>query len=465
MTPTDRTQTAHLSPFSTQEVAETPLLLLCLRAQGSIDDRERMVVPSNGLVLGRRPAGAGRAAPGFLYLDDPLASSNHARLQREGEVWTLVDLGSKNGTFVDGERLGVPVELKDGARIFVGNHGFVFRLASAQQIEAIKAELSDPLGPVATVSPRLAMLCSKLRRLAPSSTEVLLSGETGVGKEVYAHALHARSGRPGRFVALNCAAIPRELVESELFGYRQGAHSTAQSAKAGLIEQAEGGTLFLDEIGEMSVEAQTKLLRFLQDRHLTPLGSTRPRLVDVRVIAATNRDVVPGASGAVRDDLLGRLGAAPVRIPPLRERIEDVGRLVLHFLAHHGLGGTPVPLGVDLAAARAMMLARYPLNVRELEKMIAAAVALSGPAQWIGLGDLPETLTAPPPVVAEQIFAAQTYSGRKPPEPAPAAEELERLLRVHDGNVADVARAVGRQRAAVWRWLKRYGLEPKVFKE
>ena len=162
----------------------------------------------------------------------------------------------------------------------------------------MKTELVTPLGPVATVSPALAVACDRLRRLAPSESELFIVGETGVGKEVYARAVHDASGRKGRFMAINCAAIPRDLVESELFGYRQGAHSTAHAAKPGLIEEAEGGTLFLDEIGEMTGEAQIKLLRFLQDRELTPLGATRPRRMDVRIVAATNR--TSSLTGAAR---------------------------------------------------------------------------------------------------------------------------------------------------------------------
>src|SRR5262249_32937978 len=163
-----------------------------------------------------------------------------------------------------------------------------------------------------TASPLLAVACDRLRRLAASSSELLIVGETGVGKEVYARAVHGASGRKGRFMAINCAAIPRELVESELFGYRAGAHSTAHQAKPGLIEEAESGTLFLDEIGEMTHEAQIKLLRFLQDRELTPLGATRPRQIDVRIIAATNRTLSAAGSGkthpGVRDDIVARLG-------------------------------------------------------------------------------------------------------------------------------------------------------------
>ena len=140
---------------------------------------------------------------------------------------------------------------------------------------AVDEDAAQPFAPVPTLSPALAMTNSRLRRLAPSQGEILLVGETGVGKEVFARAIHDRSGRKGPLVAINCAAIPRELVESELFGYEKGAHSTAQGRKIGLIEAAQGGTLFLDELGEMPIELQSKLLRFLQDKRFTPLGSTR----------------------------------------------------------------------------------------------------------------------------------------------------------------------------------------------
>src|SRR5262249_6345880 len=247
-----------------------------------------------------------------------VARGQPARLQRVAGGYELEDLGSKNGTWLDNARLTERTKLRDGALLFFGNHVGIFRVASALEVEAMKNELVAPLGPVATVSPGLAVACDRLRRLAASEGELLIVGETGVGKEVYARAVHGASGRKGRFMAINCAAIPRELVESELFGYRAGAHSTAHQAKPGLIEEAEGGTLFLDEIGEMTPEAQIKLLRFLQDRELTPLGSTRPRRIDVRVVAATNR-TAPGSAGkaaaGLRDAIGARLGAAPIHLP------------------------------------------------------------------------------------------------------------------------------------------------------
>jgi DNA-binding NtrC family response regulator len=427
------------------------------------------------------------AAPaelGALLLPDPLVSANHARLARVmGAVgaagspaaaaaasdfaYLLSDLGSKNGTFVDGVRIDAPVRLRDGAVVFLGDHVAVFRLVSPRALDAIQVEVTAPLGPVGTSSPALALACDRLRRLAPADGELMLLGETGVGKEVYARAVHRQSGRRGRFVAINCGAIPGDLVESELFGFRAGAHSTAHAAKAGLIEEAEGGTLFLDEIGEMAPEAQLKLLRFLQDRELTPLGSTRARKVDVRVIAATNRADGPSgrSPGGLREDILGRLGVSPIHLPPLRERIEDLGALVAHFLRR-----LPAPARTfEQAAFRALALHAWPLNVRELEKSLATAAVLTGGERPIALRDLPPALghaavghgtaTRGAPAARETRPAPAPESA-----PTPTAAQIEELLGRHQGNVAEVARALGKQRAAVWRWMKKWGIGVERFR-
>jgi DNA-binding NtrC family response regulator len=455
--PRERTQTALLSTVARGEGAQVPLLLCCGRADGAVAAALRAIPVGEGVHIGR--AGGEAAATGQLLLDDPLVSGRHAQLGRSGGSYQLTDESSKNGTFVEGERLGGVAPLADGARLFIGNHAFVFRQVPASDLEAIEEERAGPLGPVPTTSPVLARICHKLRRLAVTEAELLLAGETGVGKEVYARAIHAASRRPGRFAAINCAALPRDLVESELFGYRSGAHSTAHVAKAGLLEEAEGGTLFLDEIGEMPLEAQTKLLRFLQDKELVPLGATRPRKLDVRVVAATNRAVGPGSTSGLRDDLLARLGASPLRLPPLRERIEDLGALVAHFA--RAAGARPI---FALGAFRALVLHGWPLNVRELEKVLLAAFALTEGRRPVDLRDLPEAVGqpaagagTPAPVVAARLQ-------RKSPEPAPSAQELETLLEQHGGRVAEVSRALGRQRAAVWRWIKQLGLKPEKFR-
>jgi pSer/pThr/pTyr-binding forkhead associated (FHA) protein len=300
MTSRDQTLTAVQSPLAPGEQKDRAVLLMVGSAEmPGLPARTRLQILGDELVVGRRAPDELRPGAHALVLADGVVSGQHARLLRApGGGYEVEDLGSKNGTWLDNAKLTERTKLRDGALLFFGNHAGVFRLASSLEVEACKAELVNPLGPVATVSPALATACDRLRRLSASEGELFIVGETGVGKEVYARAVHQKSGRKGRFMAINCAAIPRELVESELFGYRAGAHSTAHQAKPGLIEEAEGGTLFLDEIGEMSAEAQTKLLRFLQDRELTPLGATRPRRMDVRIIAATNR--TSGLTGASR---------------------------------------------------------------------------------------------------------------------------------------------------------------------
>lgn len=459
----ERTLTAQVDAALASGSASVPLLLLAARAgQGEVRPEDRLMVLGRSLELGRT-SGAGPAVlPGAWALEDPMASSKHARLVRGDEGFTLEDLGSKNGTFVNGTRLTGAAALVDGDLVQLGGHFFVFRMATQEQLDAVRAELALPLCPVATVSPRLALQSARLRKLAASDAEVLLVGETGVGKEIYARALHASSGRKGRFVALNCAAIPRELMESELFGFRAGAHSTASGAKPGLVEEAEGGTLFLDEIGDMARDAQTKLLRFLQDRTLTPLGGTRARTLDVRVVAATNRHVMPGATDGLRDDLLGRLGAAPLWLPPLRERREDLGALIAHFLAQERKKRGGAPRGVEARALAALAGAYLPLNVRQLEKIVTAAVALAQGQALIDRVHLPDSLpSAPPAPLPSERPLGEPRVGRKPPQPPPEPRDVARLLAQHQGNVAEVARALGRQRAAVWRWIKQFGLDPE----
>jgi transcriptional regulator with PAS, ATPase and Fis domain len=451
----EQTLTAVQSPLSPGEQKDRAVLLVVGSAERpALPARTRLQIIGDELILGRRA----EALPGttnVAVLDDGLVSGRHARIARGAGGYDIEDLGSKNGTWVDNLRSEGKARLRDGALVFCGNHIAVFRMVSHIELEAIKAELVAPLGPVATASPTLAVACDRLRRLAASEGELLIVGETGVGKEVYARAVHAASGRKGHFMAINCAAIPRDLVESELFGYRQGAHSTAHQAKAGLIEEAEGGTLFLDEIGEMTPEAQIKILRFLQDRELTPLGSTRPRRMDVRILAATNRTAGgPGKGpGGLRDDIVARLGAAPIFLPPLRSRIEDLGALAAHFL-----GATSVPGGqFEQPAFRALALHAWPLNVRELEKIVSTAAVLTGGTKPIAIRDLPEP-------IARTIAVPAAPGARRTVGPSPTPAQLEELLRRYEGNVADVSRELGKHRAAVWRWIKKFGLGPHKFR-
>jgi len=381
-----------------------------------------------------------------------MVSSRHATVARTGDNYEVTDLGSTNGTIVDGVVAHPTVKLHEGSLVFVGGHAAVFRVVSVNELAAVMTELERPLGPVPTVNPALAVLCGKLRKLAEASQEILLTGETGVGKEVYANAIHRASGRTGRFVAINCAAIPRELVESELFGYVRGAHSQAVASKPGIIEEAEGGTLFLDEIGEMAPELQTKLLRFTQDRILAPVGGVRPRRIDTRIIAATSRTSAPGKStnAGLRADLAARLGAEPIRIPPLRERVEDLGVLVTYLLGDRGKA-------FELAAFQALCLHPWPGNVREPGKVVASAEALARGADRITTEHLPAVIAAAPGRV-------RSSPGRRASRPPPKAVELEELMRRFKGNMLRVARELDRKPALVYRWAKRFRLNADDFR-
>jgi DNA-binding NtrC family response regulator len=452
-TPTSKTSETSEAEFLPPVTTVRPYLLLLGSAAGSACPAEDRLQPlDGGLEVGRKPAPSARGRR-TVALDDRWVSSKHARIEKTEEGFVVVDLGSRNGTLVDG-RAVERQRLRDGALLFFGGYAAVFRFLADEAVAAIQEDLREPLGPVATASPAMALVARKLRRLAPTCESVLLTGETGTGKEIYARAIHRASGRQGQFVALNCAAIPTELLESELFGYARGAHSQATQAKRGLIEQAEGGTLFLDELGDMPRAAQAKLLRFLQEREVMPLGSAQARAVDVRAVAATAQLEDERHTPGLRRDLLMRLGTQPMVLPPLRERPEDLGALCRHFLG-------PGP-SFDNRAFLAICLHDWPGNVRELEKVIRSAALFSDGAPLIGLQHLPAAVTAR---FATPATATSEGSGqRRAPRVAPGREELVALLEQHQGSVADVARQLDRRWSVVWRWMKRHQLDPSRYR-
>jgi transcriptional regulator with PAS, ATPase and Fis domain len=444
---TSETSEADLEPSA---VTGRPYLLLAGSAAGGLCPAEaRLQALDAPLEIGRGRTKA-RASAGTLALDDRCVSTRHARVEKTIQGFFVTDLGSRNGTLVDG-RAVERQRLRDGALLFFGGYAAVFRYLTPEAVAAIEEDMREPFGPVATASPAMALAIRKLRRLAPTADSLLLSGETGTGKEVYARAVHRASARRGKFVALNCAAIPTELVESELFGYARGAHSQAAQSKRGLIEQAEKGTLFLDEIGDMPRAAQAKLLRFLQERELIPLGGSEARPVDVRVVAAT-AELEDGAQPVLRRDLLMRLGTQPIVLPPLRERPEDMAALASHFLG--------APGGFENRAFLALCLHDWPGNVRELEKVLRDAVLFRDGGGPLRLQHLPEgvgaRLATPPP--------SASPGQRRAPRAAPDRAELVGLLERHHGNVADVARQLDRKWSVVWRWIKRHQLDPETYR-
>jgi len=270
----------------------------------------------------------------------------------------------------------------------------------ARENRRLRTELAGAYRPSNLVGASEAMqaVLRNVRKLAGQKTTVLVAGESGTGKELVARALHELSPRAAfPFVAVNCGAIPSELIESELFGHVRGAFTDATRTKKGLVEEADGGTLFLDEIGELPLPLQPKLLRFLEDEEVRPLGDVRARKVDVRVVAATGRDLRRAvAQGQFREDLLYRLDVVGVRLPPLRERREDIPALAAHFLARYARL-RPELAGMSLSdeAREALAAYRWPGNVRELEHALERAVVLAdGPV--IREEDLPDAVRAVP---------------------------------------------------------------------
>ena len=293
-----------------------------------------------------------------------------------------------------------------------------------------------------------------VRRLAGSSASVLITGDSGTGKELIARSLHFTSPRKNRpFVPLNCAAIPDALLESELFGHKRGAFTDARTDRAGIFLEADGGTIFLDEIAELSPALQAKLLRVLQDREIRPLGASGSEKVDVRVIAATNRDLERRLKeGSFREDLYYRLNVIHIHLPPLRERSEDILPLVEHFLAGFVARSGKAITGFEEPAKKALLSYGWPGNVRELENVIERAIALAE-GNVIRLEDLPITVRERKMSEADSLAGALSRGM--------TLDELEReyilrVVRAEGGNKTRAAQRLGLDRKTLYRKLEEY---------
>jgi transcriptional regulator of acetoin/glycerol metabolism len=409
------------------------------------------------VVVGRGPERAATRQGERLALTLPSGwiSSSHARVRRDGHRWVLEDLGSRNGTRVDGEPV-VHLALRDGDVVEAGHTLLLFREAlhappgAPLDLDTRTAQFPAPR--LGTLLPALAGEIEALARIAVSPVPVLVRGETGTGKEIIARAVHELSARRGPFVGVNCGAIPAALVESQLFGHVRGAFSGAVRDEPGFVRAASGGTLFLDEIGDLPAASQSALLRVLQEREIVPVGATRGVPVDLRVVAATHQPLEAlVARGTFRSDLLARLDGFTFTLPPLRERREDTGLFVAELL-----GGTPEAAAVTLSPefGRALLKYAWPQNIRELSHCLARACALARGEAVLRAEHLPPAvraaIAAPPDAAAE--------AAASPDERLRA--QLESLLREHNGNLAEVARALGKARMQVHRWLKRFGIDP-----
>ena len=316
-------------------------------------------------------------------------------------------------------------------------------------------------------SARMREVYTLLEQASKLDITVLLNGETGTGKELAARAVHYHSARKERrFVPVNCGALPAELVESELFGHAKGSFTGAIGMKRGLFEEAEGGTIFLDEIGELPLPVQVKLNRVLQEKEIRRVGDTSPIKVNVRVIAATHRDLKAEVqAGRFREDLFYRLHVFPVVLPPLRERREDIALLATHFLEKHAqvLGRSLTAFDPD--ALRALTGYPWPGNVRELENAIERAVAV-GQGQAIQLRDLPADVKGSQEGVipAEQLAKMPYREAVDLARDRVTRDYLVALLRELDGNVTKAAERAGMARESLHRLLKRYGVRSDDFK-
>jgi len=389
-----------------------------------------------------------------ITVPDHEISRKHLAVRRQATCWDVADLGSKNGILVNGEPTRLTT-LTDGDIIEAGGTLLMFREEAGTPDDNTDCDLATAMAlPVAfrTVSLELQHRLDQLTKIARSNVPVLIRGETGTGKELVARAIHEVSARRGAFIPINCGALPRNLIESELFGHRRGAFSGANEEREGLVRRANGGTLFLDEIAELPEESQVALLRVLQEGEVRPIGASDAVKVDIRIVAATHQDIPARiVDGRFRQDLYARLAGFEMVLPGLRDRREDLGTLIAAILPR--VAPTPERITLHRSAARALLRYAWPLNIRELEQALRAAVALADTGE-IRFEHLSEAIrTYAPPSLASMR-----------PEDRVLRERVIELLREHAGNVSAVARAMGKAPIQIRRWCHRMQIELSQFR-
>jgi len=398
-----------------------------------------------------------------LLIPDTRVSAQHARLYRSDTSWWFEDLGSRNGSKIDGAKVD-RAELHDGALIEVGSTLLLFRVSRAPLGLAEDLVVpGEPSSGLDTLNPQFEQALDKLERVAASPLPFLLLGETGTGKEVVAQRVHARSGRTGAFVAVNCGALPESLVEALLFGHTRGAFTGAHKDEIGFVRSADGGTLFLDEVADLTLGAQAALLRVLQTGDVTPVGGTTSIRTNLRVVAATHKDLdAMMQAGLFRRDLYARLAGYVQTLPPLRERKEDLGLLISRLLARHTRGALP---RLRIEAARALFSYPFPLNVRELEQCLSSALVLADQAP-IARQHLPERIRGTSQPDRSSTAPANVGTGSLPvaDEDRRVYEALVAALQDSGGNVSATARRMGKARQQIQKWLRRFGVDPGQFK-
>ncbi len=440
MTDDGATYTDHQTEHDSDQPAELPVLTVVHHAELAYLGMRHVLRDGESIVLGR---GAPHFGAGVL--DDSRMSRRHLEVRRSGQRVQVTDLGSHNGSFVNGERitdrmLAQGDALALGGVILLLHQGPVFHEQSRHQT-------------IIGVGAGVARVIGQIGRAAPLEVTVLVQGETGVGKELVARALHDGSGRRGAFVPVNCGGLSEGVLHSEIFGHERGAFSGAGAARGGLVDAARGGTLLLDEIGDASPSLQAALLRLLEGGEYRPVGSDQVLRSDARIVAATNvslRDAVE--QQRFRRDLHGRLDRFVIHVPPLRDRREDIVPLAQLFA--HQLGGTEVTLSRPLALA--LLAHDWPQNVRELHAVVEQALIETGGTGALRLTDALEVRLQP----SQQAAPAAVSPPREGPTERPTADQLRARLAALGGNIKALASELGIARTTLYRWLRAANIDP-----
>jgi DNA-binding NtrC family response regulator len=415
--------------------------------------------------IGADPIIVGRNAACKLVLDDGKVSAVHAELVATEQGVKVRDLGSRNGTFVGGVRVG-EIYLSLASKLRIGETEIVFEPVGAQRI----AVPSMPMfGPMVASSAVMRGIFERLGKVSPTDLTLLITGETGTGKELVAQAMHLASPRAKKpFVVVDCGSIPPTLAEATLFGHERGAFTGAVDKRLSPFQEADGGTIFLDELGELPLDVQPKLLRALAERRIKPVGGSAYREVDVRVLAATRRDLVRAVnSGTFRSDLYFRIAQVKIELPALRQRLEDIPILVRRMLKD--LGEEAAYERIASSTLERLMRHDWPGNVRELRNAVAVAHALAGEGEEIDIAAHLGALTESPFAgggLAGTItgsFKGQKFQDAK--RDVLARFERDYFAALSDeakGNVSEMARRAGMERAHVRAYLRRHGISAKA---
>lgn len=397
----------------------------------------------------------GKAADNDLVLGDDTVSRHHCELARTVDGIQVKDLGSTNGTKIDGTRVHEAI-MAAGSVLKVGEIEISFRPA-AQRIEVLPSDATEFEG---VIGQALSMrtIFGVLERIAPTDATVLLDGETGTGKDVLARAIAARSTRAGKaFVVVDCGAVSYSLIESELFGHERGAFTGAVAARQGAFELSDGGTLFLDEIGELPLDVQPKLLRVLETREFRRVGGNKTLRTNVRVIAATKRNLLREVgAGKFREDLYFRLAVVPVTVPPLRARREDIPMLARHILK---ITSAPREYSLGTETLDALAAHDWPGNVRELRNVLERAVYLAQATKSDELGLVLLPGSSVQPDATFQFDSSRSYRDTRAKYDAEFERRYVRwLLGRHGGNVSAAAREAKMDRKHLHDMAKKHGL-------